>query len=360
LINIVSVVGARPQFIKATLLSKLFHNSKNIREILVHTGQHFDYNMNQLFFNELEIPTPSYHLGVNSLPHGAMTGRILEGVEKILIEEKPDYCLVYGDTNSTIAAAVAAKKLDIFLIHVEAGLRSYNMKMPEEINRILTDRISDILFCPTQKAADNLFREGFDKFNCRIKIAGDIMLDMVEEYSKEETLNKIEIPIDISGDYLFCTIHRQENTDIRILREILKALEIINEETRVILPIHPRTRKIISDNNLKLPFKLVDPLSYLQTLKVLKKSNLVITDSGGLQKESYFLSKPCVTIRNETEWVELIEIGQNVLAGSKSDDILKAYDKMKNKKIIFDNKLFGSGNSRFLIYETILDHYAAT
>jgi UDP-GlcNAc3NAcA epimerase len=355
LIKIATVLGARPQFVKAALLSSEFKASEKIDEIIIHSGQHFDFNMNDIFFNELQIPVPNYNLNIHSLPHAAMTGRIMEETEKILQQENPDYCLVYGDTNSTLAGALASKKMNIKVIHVEAGLRSFNMKMPEEINRILTDRISDILFCPTKKAEENLLAEGFSSFNCSIIRSGDIMLDMVRKFSDENILKNVTLPFEIPPDFLLCTIHRQENTDDeKKLKEIFSALAVISKRIKIILPLHPRTKKIISELNIKLPFETFPPFSYLQMIKLIKKSSMVITDSGGLQKESYFLQRPCVTVRDETEWVELVEAGQNFIAGSSSHKILEGFEMMMNKEISFDNSLYGDGTSRKKIISEIL------
>ena len=352
--KILSIIGARPQFIKASPVSKEIDRHADIEEIIVHTGQHFDPNMSKIFFNQMEIPEPDYNLGINSLTHGAMTGRMLEEIEKVLIVENPDWVIVYGDTNSTLAGCLAAKKLHLKVAHIEAGLRSFNMNMPEEINRILTDRVSDILFCPTQTAIDNLVKEGYEKLDCEIIFSGDVMLDAALLYSQ-----KAKKPFeDISSQYILTTIHREENTtDEERLKSIYNALSIISKERQIIIPIHPRTRKqfdelhsISQESNIKL----INPLGYLEMLYLIRHCSLVITDSGGLQKEAYFFEKPCITIRDETEWTELVKYGYNIVAGTDADSIIDAYDLMKDKKIQFSYKLFGSGNAAQIIINEIL------
>ena len=317
--KIVTVIGARPQFVKAAAVSRAIQKSGEIREIIVHTGQHFDENMSSVFFREMEIPEPDYNLQINSLSHGAMTGRMLEKIEEVLLQEKPDFLMVYGDTNSTIAGALAAKKLDIKVIHVEAGLRSFNMKMPEEINRILTDRISDLLFCPTDNAVQNLNNEGFGNFKCQIHQVGDVMYDAALYYSersadRSDIINRLQIK---PGDFILCTVHRQENTDnLENLKSIFKALSVINNQRKIVLPLHPRTRKIMETNHLTADFQVVEPLGYFDMLELLKNCSLVITDSGGIQKEAFFFGKFCITMRDETEWIELVNHHYNYLTGA--------------------------------------------
>jgi len=352
--KILSIIGARPQFIKASPVSREIAKHTDIEEIIVHTGQHFDPNMSKIFFDQMKIPEPDYNLGINSLSHGAMTGRMLEEIEKVMIVEKPDWVIVYGDTNSTLAGSLAAKKMHLKVAHVEAGLRSFNMNMPEEINRVLTDRISDILFCPTQTAVDNLKTEGYEKLGCEIIFSGDIMLDAALLYSQ-----KAKKPSeDISSQYILTTIHREENTtNEERLKSIYNALKIISKEIQVIIPIHPRTRKQLDElhstsreNNIKL----INPLGYLEMLYLLRNCSLVITDSGGLQKEAYFFEKPCVTIRDETEWTELVKIGSNIVAGTNVHSIIDSYNHMKDSKITFSYKLFGSGNAAQIVVNEIL------
>lgn len=356
--KIITIVGARPQFIKAAALSREFAKHNNIEEIIVHTGQHFDKNMSDVFFNEMEIPKPKYNLAINSLSHGAMTGRMLEGIEELLLKEKPDLLLVYGDTNSTIAGALAAKKLHIKVAHVEAGLRSFNMDMPEEINRILTDRISDYLFCPTQPAVDNLMKEGFKAIDCNVIKCGDVMQDAANFYSKKSE-EKASIAKDIDIDtFALCTLHRAENTDdSRRLTEIVEALNEIHETIPIILPLHPRTKGKIAELGLKLNVKIIPPIGYFDMIELLKKCSLVMTDSGGLQKEAFFFKKNCVTMRDQTEWIELIENDVNVLVGANKEHIIREVNIMMDKKSDFSTDLYGNGNACRNIVNELLKHF---
>lgn len=353
--KILTIIGARPQFIKAAIVSRAFTQSQHVEEIIVHTGQHFDSNMSDVFFEEMCIPKPHYNLNINGLGHGAMTGQMLEKIEKVLLEEKPDWVLVYGDTNSTLAGALAAKKLHIKVAHVEAGLRSFNMTMPEEINRILTDRISDVLFCPTDKAIENLKLEGYDNINCRIVKNGDVMQDAALFY-----LNRARMPQDIiPSKFVLCTVHRAENTDDEVrLKNIFYALETISELCPVVLPLHPRTKGkllAINYNFAKSKICFIDPVGYLEMVWLLKNCELVMTDSGGLQKEAYFFEKYCVTMRDETEWVELVEKGFNVLAGSEPTRIISSVNVMISKnKEGFENRLYGNGDAGEKILDTLL------
>ncbi len=323
MIKIITIIGARPQFIKASALSREIAKHNSITEIIVHTGQHFDANMSDIFFEQMEIPKPHYNLDINGLGHGAMTGQMLQKIEEVLIKEKPDWVLVYGDTNSTIAGALAAKKLHIKVAHVEAGLRSFNMDMPEEVNRILTDRISDVLFCPTDTAITNLKKEGYDNIDTRIVKSGDIMQDAAIFYSKKEQKPNIEIP----KEFILATIHRAENTDDpKRLGDILDALNGIAKQTPIILPLHPRTAKIIKNTEFNTQnLTIIEPVGYLEMVYMLNKCKLVMTDSGGLQKEAFFFAKPCMTMRDETEWIELIENNFNVLVGANKSKIINTY-----------------------------------
>jgi UDP-GlcNAc3NAcA epimerase len=349
--KIVTIIGARPQFIKAAALSREIANHKNIQEVIIHTGQHFDANMSDIFFEQMEIPKPNYNLNINGLGHGAMTGQMLEKIEKVLIEEKPTWVLVYGDTNSTIAGALAAKKLHIKVAHVEAGLRSFNMKMPEEINRILTDRISDILFCPTDTAVENLIKEGYDNLSCQIVKSGDVMQDAAIFYSKKEQKPSIEIP----KKFILATIHRAENTDDKKrLRFILEALNSIARETAIILPLHPRTANIIKSLDFEIDnLTIIKPVGYLEMIYMLNRCQLIMTDSGGLQKEAFFFKKECITLRDETEWVELIENGYNTLTGADSTKIIEAY-KNKKTQLSFAQNLYGNGKASENILKQLL------
>jgi UDP-GlcNAc3NAcA epimerase len=354
--KIVTVIGARPQFIKAAAVSRVIRKTEGIREIIIHTGQHFDNNMSDIFFQEMDIPVPDHHLEINSLSHGAMTGRMIEKIEEVLLTEKPDLVMVYGDTNSTLAGALAAKKLDIRVAHVEAGLRSFNMKMPEEINRILTDRISDLLFCPTENALFNLRQEGFEKFPCLTFLTGDVMYDAALFYGKisaarSAILNSLGLT---NGKFILCTVHRQENTDnIENLNSIVTALNEINHETPVILPLHPRTRKILFQNKIRLDFDPVDPLGYFDIVELLKHCGLVITDSGGMQKEAFFFGKYCITLRKETEWIELVTNHLNLLTGPDPALIKQGYGQFMGKSIPESLPLYGQGNASEKIIQFI-------
>lgn len=318
--KIVTVIGARPQFIKASAVSRALQSSGQLSEVLIHTGQHFDSNMSEVFFSELAMPLPKYNLGVHGGQHGAMTGQMLEGIERILVDEKPDVVLVYGDTNSTLAGALAAAKLHIPVAHVEAGLRSFNMRMPEEINRILTDRISTWLFTPTEMAVQQLRAEGVSAD--KIVPVGDVMYDVALHFGARvaETggaLSRLSLP---SGGYILATVHRAENTDDPArLEVIVAALSAAARQQPVVWPLHPRTRGVLQRKGLldaltASGVRLIEPVGYLEMVQLEKYAALVVTDSGGVQKEAYFFQVPCVTVRDETEWVELVEAGWNRLA----------------------------------------------
>ena len=335
--KIITILGARPQFIKASAVSREISKYKEIEEIIIHTGQHFDKNMSDVFFEEMSIPKPDYNLNINSLSQGAMTGRMIEEIEKVLLKEKPDVIMVYGDTNSTIAGALAAKKLHIKVIHIEAGLRSFNNNMPEEINRILTDRISDYLFCPTDIAVKNLKKEGFDNLDCKVIKCGDVMQDVAIYYDNFAKKLDLNLP----SEFILTTIHRAENTDdINRLKNIIDALNEISKEIKIVCPIHPRTRNIIADNNIDVDFIIIEPVSYLEIVYLLKNCKLVMTDSGGLQKEAYFFKKLCLTLRDETEWLELVTNGFNKLVGANSKSIISGFEEFKSKKVDFNIDLY--------------------
>lgn len=357
--KIITIVGARPQFVKAAVVSRAIeeYNEKSIgepiQELIVHTGQHFDENMSSVFFNQMNIPKPHYNLEINSLSHGAMTGKMLTKIEEVLLAEKPDWVLVYGDTNSTIAGALAAKKLHIKVAHVEAGLRSFNMRMPEEINRILTDRISDILFCPTQSAIDNLRDEGYDTINIKQVQCGDVMYDAALFYTDRS--NRPAAVIE-GEDYVLSTIHRQENTDDKAkLSSIFEALKEIAQEQKVILPLHPRTIKKLKDFGITPDrnIQILEPVGYFEMIWLLSNCTAVITDSGGLQKEAFFFKKPCITVREETEWVELIHHNVNFLTGSDKTKIVETFNHIKNASIDFNKNLYGTGDTGHLIVEEL-------
>ena len=354
--KIVTILGARPQFVKAAVLSRVIKLHGEIKEVIVHTGQHFDSNMSAVFFEEMEIPKPKYNLDINGMGHGAMTGQMLEKIEKVLLDEKPAIIVVYGDTNSTIAGALAAKKLGIKVVHIEAGLRSFNMRMPEEINRILTDRISDLLLCPTQTAVDNLNKEGFTSIDCKIVNSGDIMKDAVEFYGKtlEEKSNIIHSLFLQKDNFILATIHRQENTDdINKLKSIFEGLERINGDCNVVLPLHPRTKNILQKNNLSYNITMIDPVGYFDMLALLNNCKMVITDSGGLQKEAFFNKKHCIIAREETEWVELVNNGFAQIIGSNKKSLLEAFETYRTKKSDFSMNLYGS-NVGEKVYTEIL------
>ena len=353
--KILTVVGARPQFVKAAALSREL-KAQSIQEILVHTGQHFDKNMAEIFFEEMEIPKPDYNLGINSLSHGAMTGRMIEAIENVLINEKPNAMVVFGDTNSTLAGALAASKLHIPVAHIEAGLRSFNMKMPEEINRILTDRISDYLFCPTSTAIENLKKEGFENFNAKIINSGDVMYDVALFYSrvsekKSTVISKLKLK---SKPFILATLHRQENTDdLSRLCAITDAFNELAKQFEIVLPLHPRTQKIIQKEKIPLHFKPVEPVGYLDMIELLKKCSFVITDSGGLQKEAFFFEKHCLITRDETEWTELVDLNYNFLVGSNTKKIINAANLVLKMNNDFRIKPYGNGNAAKQIVETL-------
>jgi UDP-N-acetylglucosamine 2-epimerase len=320
--KIVSVIGARPQFIKAAAVSRVLRSAPGVSEILVHTGQHYDENMSDIFFRQLSIPEPDYNLGVGSGSHAWQTGEMLKGVEEILLKERPDWTLVYGDTNSTAAGALAATKLHIPVAHVEAGLRSFNRLMPEEINRIVTDRISDLLFAPTPTAVANLRHEGLEK---QTVFTGDVMYDSVLFYRDMVISggNKYATA-GLPRNFLLATIHRAENTDnLNNLKNIFAAFD--QTGIPVVLPIHPRTAKLVR-TEIKVPsnVQIIEPVGYLEMLWLTMNSAKVLTDSGGLQKEAYFLGRQCITMRTETEWVETMHDGWNIVTGPDTEKIIAA------------------------------------
>ena len=362
--KIVTIIGARPQFIKAAMVSKELE--KNFEEIIVHTGQHYDKNMSDIFFEQLEIPKPKYNLGIGSGSHGKQTGEMLIKIEEVLLQEKPDYVMVYGDTNSTLAGALAASKLLIPIIHVEAGLRSYNMAMPEEQNRVLTDHISTILVCPTKTAVENLKKEGISD---NVYLTGDVMCDSVLYYSKiaDSKLNPSNLDLtpiyekkEVKEWYL-ATIHRAENTmDNRNLSVILKVFEKLDK--MVIFPVHPRIRKMVDELQNKNQYQniyFIEPVDYLTMLYLTNNACKVVTDSGGLQKECYILDTPCITIRDQTEWVETLKNGYNILAKPEEQEL---YNKIKNAKIEDKNKVhyYGDGHASEKINQIILNFKGGT
>ena len=343
--KICTIIGARPQFIKAAVVSRVILEAGNISEILIHTGQHFDANMSDVFFDELDIRRPDFHLKIGGGSHGQNTGRMVEAIETILMAEKPDWVLVYGDTDSTLAGALAAAKIHIPIAHVEAGLRSFNRRMPEEINRVLTDHVASLLFAPTDTAVQNLHYEGINPG--KIHQVGDVMYDATLFYQKRA--KRPQSLGETKDGFLICTIHRAENTnDLSRLNKIIDALNKIAEQHTIILPLHPRTAGVIA----KMPYvklhtniEIIEPVGFLEMHWLLQHCSLVMTDSGGVQKEAFFHRKPCVTLRDETEWVELIESGVNKLAAPETADIAAIVMSMIGMEIDESIKLYGDGET---------------
>jgi len=362
--KIVTIVGTRPQFVKAAALSKAIQESiYPIREIMVHSGQHYDEKMSDIFFSELGIPTPDYNLHIGSASHAAQTGKVLIDLEAILIKEKPDYLIVYGDCNSTLSGALAAVKLHIPIIHIEAGLRSFNRRMPEEINRVLTDVISDVLFCSTSISADHLRKENTTG---TIHIVGDIMLDCTLLFkniaaTKSHCLKTHALS---PKTYAMATLHRAENTDNKEnLSSIVTAFKAIAEKIRVIIPLHPRTTQALTSFNLELShpnITVIDPLSYLDMTALEMNAAFIFTDSGGVQKEAFFHNVPCITMRNETEWTETVENGWNKVVGANTTRILEALDHyIAYPPTTPDSNPYGKGTAAKEIINTIYQHYSA-
>jgi len=391
--KIVTIVGARPQFIKAASVSRAIQafnekgsltdrlsSKKKIREIFVHTGQHYDDLLDRVFFEELELPKPDYHLGVGSGSHARQTGVMMERIETVLEREKPEIVVVYGDTNSTLAGALAAAKLNIPVAHVEAGLRSYKRTMPEEINRLLTDHLSTLLFCPTAQAVRNLLKEGIKNGRTTIvKKVGDVMYDSILYYSKlaekkstilkdlglltpDSVRARCNVPLQTPNYYYLATLHRAENTDDpRRLESILRALSEIGKKLPVVLPLHPRTRKMIKDYDLfpkSKGIRLIEPVSYLNMLNLEKNAKAILTDSGGVQKEAYWLKVPCFTLREETEWVETVRSGWNVLVGTRVKRILEEMNQVERRKRIKKGvNIFGNGRASEKIVQILVRKY---
>lgn len=342
--KVLTIIGARPQFIKAAVVSRAFKEHRpDVQEIIVHTGQHYDANMSDVFFDELEIPKPDYNLGIGGGTHGQNTGRMIEKLEGLMMEVQPQWVLVYGDTDSTLAGALAAAKLHIPVAHVEAGLRSFNRRMPEEINRVLTDHIAEILFAPTETGRQNLLNEGIAQE--KIKLVGDVMYDASLFYKEKARKPQLPAELDIKdGDFVLCTIHRAENTDdSQRLKNIFQGLGDSGET--IILPLHPRTRVKIADYGIAIPENVwvIDPVGYLEMVWLEANCRLVATDSGGVQKEAYFFGKPCVTMRDETEWVELVEAGWNRLAGADARAIVEAITESTTGQS--NQALYGNGHT---------------
>ena len=376
--KIITIIGARPQIIKASAISRAIKNqyAGQLEEIIVHTGQHYDENMSAVFFNEMDIPSPKYNLEVGSASHGVQTADIIKGIEELCVREQVDGVLIYGDTNSTLAGAIAASKIEIPVIHVEAGLRSYNKQMPEEINRILSDHVSTLLFCPTTTAVDNLKREGFSgdlskkasKDNPHVYHCGDIMFDNSLFFSqKSETQSSVLQELGLEREnYVLCTIHRNANTDDKQnINAIFRALESIqrDHDLPVVLPLHPRTKKMMEEllkpelmaSLLDNPnMKIIPPAGFLDIIALEKNARLVVTDSGGLQKEAFFFQKPCVILRPQTEWVEIVANGNALLADADYDRILKASHDLLHKTDFTYPEIFGDGKaSEFIVGKII-------
>lgn len=354
--KIVSIVGARPQFIKASSVSKALRQTK-LQEFIIHTGQHYDYAMSRALFDEMELPAPNVNLEVGSGTHGKQTGEMLMKIEKVLIVEKPDWVIVYGDTNSTLAGALSAVKLHIPVAHVEAGMRSFNKVMPEEHNRILTDHCSDLLFCPTKVSVENLKNEGII---CGVHLVGDVMYDSVLyniklAEKKSKILKKLKLK---PKSYMLATIHRAENTDhSNRLRSIFEAFEqISSDEIPVIIPLHPRTQKIMSEYGLSLKYaQVIKPVTYLDMLLLEKYAKMILTDSGGVQKEAFWMKVPCITLRNETEWGETVETGWNVVIGTDKEKIVKTVKSFKTGNSL--PELYGNGRAAERIVEILAEEF---
>ncbi|HRR40810.1 MAG TPA: UDP-N-acetylglucosamine 2-epimerase (non-hydrolyzing) [Syntrophales bacterium] len=352
-LRILTVVGARPQFIKAAAVSRAVAARPEITEVIVHTGQHYDAEMSDVFFEELDIPRPQYHLGIGGLSHGAMTGRMMEALEGVMLGEKPHVVLVYGDTDSTLAGALAAVKLHIPVAHVEAGLRSFNRRMPEEINRVLTDHAADLLFAPTETAVRNLREEGIPEE--RIHLTGDVMYDAALYYRDRARPPRWFADLGIEpGRYVLATVHRAENTDDPVrLRGIFQGLGGCNRP--VILPLHPRTRRRLGEFGLPLPenIAVTDPVGYLEMIWLESHAAVIATDSGGMQKEAFFFQIPCVTLREETEWVETVAAGWNFLAGCNGALIAEAISALGPGHR--SRSLYGNGRSASSIVHKLLE-----
>ena len=356
--KILTIVGARPQFIKAAVVSRAITMSEQLDEVIVHTGQHFDQNMSGIFFRELGIPAPKYDLGIDSLSHAVMTAKMLAAIEPIILKEKPEIVMVFGDTNSTLAGALAASKLGKKVAHVEAGLRSFDMSMPEEINRILTDKLSELLFCPTATAVEHLKREGFENSPCRVIETGDVMFDAIIYHRNHASLSPAtaaRLPQKLDN-FVLCTLHRAENTDhAENLISIFAALDEIHQSVPVLLLLHPRTRKKIEEYKIKTSVWLTEPVSYFEMIYLLERCRMVMTDSGGLQKEAFFMQKPCITLRENTEWTELVDHGVNTLVGSIFEKIVEAFQHRVGHDVKFDIAPYGDGHAGERIVEALIE-----
>jgi len=356
--KVLTVVGARPQFVKAAVVSREIRRREGVTEVIVHTGQHYDRNMSAQFFEELGIPEPDHNLGVGSASHGTQTAAIMQRLEPILLARRPDRVLVYGDTNSTLAGALTAAKLHVPVAHVEAGLRSFNRRMPEELNRVLTDHASDLLFAPTDNAYRQLLLEGIPGH--RIRTVGDVMLDAALHYASLARSDGVLARLGIeAGGYALATVHRAENTDDhRRLRNVLAALARLAESVPVVLPLHPRTHRAVAEGGLTdliSPLLVTEPLGYPDMLRLERDARLIVTDSGGVQKEAYFFGVPCVTVRDETEWVETVQSGWNVLASPDHEaSMLEAIERQRRGLDLPRPSFYGDGTAAKAIVDALL------
>ena len=350
--KIISIAGARPQFIKTAIMHLAIASHTELEHRIVHTGQHYDAAMSGSFFHDLNIPEPAYNLGINQLSHGAMTGRMLETIETVLLKERPAMVIVYGDTNSTLAGALAARKLHIPVAHIEAGLRSFDMNMPEEVNRVLTDRISDLLFCPTRQAVLNLEQEGYRHLNNEVDQPGDIMFDAALHYSSIAQTKQV-----FPEPFILATIHREAALQSPAkLERIMQELNQLHQHTHVLFAAHPHTRAVITALGTNIHFDLLPPFGYLRMLQALEQCSCVVTDSGGLQKEAYFFSKPCITVRDSTEWTELTDAGVNVLWKEDGISLHEIYTTLLRDKPSFNARFYGTGNSCGLIVGKMIQY----
>ena len=359
--KICTIVGARPQFIKAATVSRVIASQSSIQEVIVHTGQHYDENMSAQFFDELAIPKPTYSLNIGSGSHGHQTGQMLAAVEDVLIQEKPDWVLIYGDTNSTLAGALAAVKMHIPVAHVEAGLRSFNRRMPEEINRITADHVSELLFTPTETSTKQLLKEGIPE--ARIVNVGDVMYDATLFYNEYNASRKtlVEIMGLPAKSFVLATIHRAENTDnISRLRHICEAFIELGKSHKVVFPLHPRTRLVLSQAGYLEPLQqqltLIEPVGYLDMLALEQNASLIVTDSGGVQKEAYFNQVPCITLRDETEWIELVEAGWNHLCSPEQPFSLQTiWAKHSETTPKAYTTLYGNGDAAQKVVQSLIE-----
>ena len=349
--KIASIIGARPQFIKAAPVSAKINSNSSISEVIIHTGQHYEDNMSDIFFEEMHIPKPKYNLNINQMKYGPMVNKMSKEICTLLLKENIDGVLVYGDTNSTLAGSLSAKKLDVPLFHVEAGLRSFDRSMHEENNRIITDHLSSLLFCPSNNAVKNLKEENLKD---GLILSGDVMYDVYKKFSsyKGNIFEDYKAPA-----YILSTIHRRENINrIEKLLAIFESLNKINNKLKIIMPLHPHTKNNMEKYKIKSSINFIEPQGYLSMLSLLKNSEMVITDSGGLQKESYFAKKKCIVVRDKTEWIELIDQGTNIVC--KPKNIYEAFSEISKKESNFSKNLYGNGKASTRIVDSIIDFFS--